>query len=238
MVLSITVGALTREFAVYFPVGWEHYVQQIPNGEGLPLLVAIHGGGQSYETFLANWNFVLLQNQDNIVATLGFATEWDPAGEPARYWRAWAQLSPNTDVDDPLFVKSAIDKVAALISQTYSVLGIANRTTIDAKRRFLFGYSNGAMMAYRLANSTQFARATGRPSGRSRGRSAAGGTRTRTRWSTARARPSAPRACPCSVTTATSIGPSRRGCRPTPAPWCAANSSWTRSSGPARSTGT
>jgi hypothetical protein len=61
MVFPIQVGNLSREFAVWFPKGWEYWVTQMPEGRGLPLLVGCHGGGQDPSTFLGYLPFVALQ---------------------------------------------------------------------------------------------------------------------------------------------------------------------------------
>jgi hypothetical protein len=122
--------------------------------------------GTTTLNFLKNWDFIGVQNKDDVLANkfillqpLGFAPTYSEGGqgEPERYWRAWNQLVPVPDQDDALFLRLAIEKVSAIVQAMYDAKGITNRSTIDGSRRYLFGYSNGGMMSYRYANSTEFA---------------------------------------------------------------------------------
>ena len=128
--LSLAVGGLQRSAIVHVP---PQYDRTIP----MPVVVAFHGGGA---------------NADNMVRFSGLDEKADQAGfivvYPYGTGRLQRMLTFNggnccgkaaaDGVDDVEFTRRLLDDLAAAV-------------TIDPKRVFATGMSNGAIMAYRLA---------------------------------------------------------------------------------------
>ena len=75
----------------------------------------------------------------------------DFVGEPVRGWNTGFSGEFLSTQDDVGFVQAMIDAVEEMLQAKLDELGIPGRA-IDADRRFLFGYSMGGMMSYRLVN--------------------------------------------------------------------------------------
>lgn len=128
--LSLAVGGLQRSAIVHVP---PRYDRGIP----MPVVLAFHGGGA---------------NADNMVRFSGLDEKADEAGFIAVYPNGTGRFgriltfnggnccgqAATNGVDDVEFTRRLLDDVAAVC-------------TIDPKRVFATGMSNGGIMAYRLA---------------------------------------------------------------------------------------
>ena len=129
--LSLAVGDLQRSAIVHVP---PRYARGVP----MPVVLAFHGGGA---------------NADNMVRFSGLDDKADEAGFIAVYPSGTGRLqrmltfnggnccgqAAATGVDDVEFTRRLLDELAAVV-------------TIDPKRVFATGMSNGGIMAYRLAS--------------------------------------------------------------------------------------
>ena len=109
-----------------------------------PLVVAIHGGGDSALHFCSRSDFHRLAVQRGFVLALpeglGDGGEADPRGPYRRSWNAGrcCGAAVRLGVDDVGFIAGLVDLVCAELP-------------IDPGRRFAVGHSNGGMLAFRLA---------------------------------------------------------------------------------------
>jgi polyhydroxybutyrate depolymerase len=129
--LSLAVGGLQRSAIVHIPPQYDRTV-------AMPVVLAFHGGGA---------------NADNMVRFSGLNDKADEAGFIAVYPNGTGRLqrmltfnggnccgqAAANGVDDVEFTRRLLDDVA-------------NACTIDPKRVFATGMSNGGIMAYRLAS--------------------------------------------------------------------------------------
>ena len=129
--LSLAVGGLQRSAIVHVPPQYDRTV-------AMPVVLAFHGGGA---------------NADNMVRFSGLNDKADEAGFIAVYPNGTGRLqrmltfnggnccgqAAANGVDDVEFTRRLLDEVAGACS-------------IDSKRVFATGMSNGGIMAYRLAS--------------------------------------------------------------------------------------
>lgn len=122
---SLNFGGMERSYRVHVPSG---YTQ----GKATPLVVAMHGGLGTGEIFASQ------SGLDAVSEKNGFLTVY-PDGVK-RGWNAGTCCGPpmKQNVDDVGFIKALV----AEISRKY---------TVDASRVFGTGFSNGAMLAHRIA---------------------------------------------------------------------------------------
>ncbi len=119
-----------RSTSVDLPVG---YNENIP----APLLLDLHGfmgDGLSQQRF---------SRLSNVARESGFvyaAPDGLPDSNGDQFWNASRSCCnfDRADVDDAAFLKSLIDEISAKVS-------------IDPKRIYIFGHSNGAFMSYKFA---------------------------------------------------------------------------------------
>jgi poly(3-hydroxybutyrate) depolymerase len=101
------------------------YFLFVPTGAAperkLPLLLTLHGSGQSGETYVAAWKDVAEKEKIVVVG---------PNSDDSVHWS-----SPQ---DGPLFLHDVVDQVAG-------------RQAIDSRRVYLFGHSAGAVFALQMA---------------------------------------------------------------------------------------
>lgn len=131
---SIVHGGLTRKYRVHVP---RSYNAESP----APLLMAFHGGGgdMDHQANDQYYGQVSKSESAGFVAVFPNGFSKLPSGKFAT-WNAGACCGEARDrqVDDVGFVRQIISRVSGQL-------------TIDPKRIYATGMSNGAMMAYRLA---------------------------------------------------------------------------------------
>lgn len=216
MPYQLVLDGVVREFEFYPPNGWPCWVERAhakDGREGPPLVIAMHGGGQTPANFAIDWPFPLLFNSaDNanwedrcfVFYPYGFAYMPKADGEPRRGWNVGFTGTYLATQNDVAFIRAMLDAVETMLQKEFRAVG-SPRRTIDRHRRFLFGYSMGGMMAYRLASAcrTHGARCGSWPAPSAAARITASRPPSRSR------RAAAP-ACRCSPITASSTAP----CRP------------------------
>ena len=118
-----------------------HVPPQVSAGQPLPLVLNFHGGGGNPQQHQAHTRMDELADREGFVVVYpaGYARK----GAPRRMlltWNAGDCCGPaqDEDSDDVGFVREVLGQVAA-------------RLSIDATRVYATGFSNGAMMAYRVA---------------------------------------------------------------------------------------
>ncbi len=124
-VISVESAGRDRKVILHRPPG-------TPGPSGYPLVVMLHGGLGSAAQAESSYGW------DATADKAGFVVAY-PDGVD-RTWNAGTCCggAQRADVDDVAFLTELVDQVSALLP-------------IDAKRRYLTGMSNGAMMTYRMA---------------------------------------------------------------------------------------
>ena len=128
-----TKDETTRNYSIYIP---STYKAEIPS----PLLIALHG--------LSGWGLQLMDNTEfnNLAEANGFIVAY-PNGNAElvgnRVIRSWnggacCAISQRTNSDDVSYINNLIDDVSG-------------RFSINSKRVYLTGHSNGSMLAQKLA---------------------------------------------------------------------------------------
>jgi polyhydroxybutyrate depolymerase len=145
---TATVDAGDSTQTLVLDGGGRTYNLHIPPGLDLskpaPLVFAFHGGGQSataFEAFAhiqpkADASGFILVEPEGTVALPGLSPGTLDVWNAGNCCELAAQI--NTDVDDVGFVRAMIDT-------------ITQQVCVDPKRIFAAGFSNGAMLAHRLA---------------------------------------------------------------------------------------
>jgi polyhydroxybutyrate depolymerase len=137
---TITVEGVTRSFIVYQPPN------SLP-GEKLPLVFMFHGSGGNGEKFynISGWKEKAAKEKFYAVfpSALAYCTvNANDTTNTATHWASYefdAGLCPGQTVkDDVLFVR----EMTKFLQENYS---------IDEKRRYINGFSNGGQFAFRLA---------------------------------------------------------------------------------------
>lgn len=124
---SIEHDNLIREYLLYIPESYD-------STQNVPLLFVLHGFGGEASKFVSEADFRTIANQNNIIVVYPQGSELD--GWP--HWNAALNSKDNkSTVDDFGFFETLIDK----LSSTYS---------IDSKRVYTCGYSNGGFMSFAL----------------------------------------------------------------------------------------
>lgn len=162
MPFQLIQDGLLREFRFYAPAAWQYWVKRAADEDGrngLPLVIALHGGGQDPEAFSEDWSFHTLINPTSstnwedrffVLYPHGFGT-LTVANQPLRGWNSGFSGGGLPAQDDVKFLRSAVAAIENLLRAELEQAGM-RYCPIDADRRFLFGYSNGGMMAYKLAH--------------------------------------------------------------------------------------
>jgi polyhydroxybutyrate depolymerase len=130
---SVVHDGLTREYLVHAPKSYR--------GAPTPMLIALHGGGGDADNQANDDNYKLISKseQAGFIAVFPNGYSRFPGGVLAT-WNAGAccGAAQKSDVDDVGFIRDVIHRVE-------------RQASIDPKRIFAAGMSNGAMMSWRLA---------------------------------------------------------------------------------------
>lgn len=163
MAYQLVHNGVLREFDFYPPIGWEYWHEQaFTQGarRGLPLVIAMHGGAQDPAVFASDWPLPLVsaspvstnwEDRFFVIYPHGFGYTPDLTGRPIRGWNAGFSGDLMPVQSDVSFIRAAIAAVEDMLQARLDELGV-RRPAIDADRRYLFGYSMGGMMAYKLAH--------------------------------------------------------------------------------------
>lgn len=162
MPYQLVHNGLLREFRLYAPIGWPYWVERAFSEDGrngLPLVIALHGGAQDPQVFSDDWPFHTLINSNSnnnwedrffVLYPHGFAAT-TLANEALRGWNTGFAGDVPPAQNDIGFIRYAVAAVEEMLRAELDQVGIAH-APIAADRRFLFGYSMGGMMAYKLAH--------------------------------------------------------------------------------------
>jgi poly(3-hydroxybutyrate) depolymerase len=166
MAYQLVHNGVVREFEFHAPFAWQYWHERVfteAGHNGLPLVIALHGGGQDPQEFANSWNFFSLINtpdeanwQDRFFVLYPYGFDSNTLLGAIGVKRSW-----NTGFSgeylpvqgDASFIRAAIAAVEEMLQSKLDQLGIT-RPPIDPDRRFVFGYSAGGMMAYKLAHET------------------------------------------------------------------------------------
>ena len=161
MSYQLTVDGVVREFELYLPAGWEYWLEELyaadNSRDGLPLLVMLHRGAQHPADFLTDWPFHELLDADAVLDNKFFVlvpyglSFYGPDESTTRGWNVWPGMWL-PEVDDIAFLRAAYDEVRDMLLAALAVIG-SDRQPIDRNRVHLFGYSDGAMMAYKAVSA-------------------------------------------------------------------------------------
>jgi predicted esterase len=121
--LSVTVAGSERQYVLHVPPGF--------SGPG-PLLVALHGNGDSAANFLATSDLGGASDRHGFLLALPQGVRSDTLAGPAD-WDAYAR--PASSNQDFLFIQAVLADIEATGG-------------VDSRRRFLLGYSQGGYMAF------------------------------------------------------------------------------------------
>ncbi|GAB4489750.1 MAG: PHB depolymerase family esterase [Anaerolineales bacterium] len=132
--LSLEVDGRTRTFILHVPPAARQ-------GEPLPLLIVLHGGGgtgQKMQRFLG-----FDDDADERGFYVAYPDSYHSPGEQGTFhWNDGRGTERTSNVDDVKFILEMIAE-------------IGRRTPLDASRVYVTGASNGGMMTYRLGCETQ-----------------------------------------------------------------------------------
>lgn len=121
--LRVTAGGLAREIFIHIPTGYD------PEGEPLPLVLALHGAGGNGENFMALTELNTVADEENFIVAY-----------PSGHRGAWNDNRPDAQilaVDDMTFLDLFVENIQTQLN-------------IDANRIYAGGYSMGGMMSFRL----------------------------------------------------------------------------------------
>lgn len=135
--LSLKVGDLERRYIVHVPSGYD-------GRKPVPVVIMFHGGGGTARGAMRETGWAQKADKEGFVAVFPEATPPDPS-KPSRFGtngQAWNDgsggfHSGERDIPDVAFVDAMIDDLIA-------------RLTVDRRRIYATGFSNGASMAFRV----------------------------------------------------------------------------------------
>ncbi len=132
--LSLEVDGLSRNFILHVPPAARQ-------GQPLPLLIVLHGGGgtgQKMQRFLGFDSYA-----DERGFYVAYPTSYQPPGERGTFhWNDGRGTERTSDIDDVSFLLEMIAE-------------IGRRVPLDTSRVYASGASNGGMMTYRLGCETE-----------------------------------------------------------------------------------
>ena len=126
---TLTIGDMERSYFIHIPEG-------LTSQDALPLVFVFHGYQES-DTSARNYT-----GFDQIADANSFIVVY-PNGSGSSSTRSWngsgcCGYALQNEVDEPAFVRAILADVETLLS-------------VDAKRIYATGFSNGALLSYRLA---------------------------------------------------------------------------------------
>jgi len=124
---TVISSDMQREYFIQLPINYD------PDGEPLPLLIAIHGSGDSIEGWMDGGfqgNGLLKLTEDEAIMVIPNGLMNDPVKDPRRNWDA------TSDRDYDFFMDLLAD--------------LDQRVTYDDRRIFVTGHSAGALMTHGL----------------------------------------------------------------------------------------
>ena len=123
---SIFSGGMQRTYNVHISSSYD-------KTRPTPLLIALHGGGGTGQGMVKLTGFNAIADRENFIVVYpdGFEKHWND-GRGVKRYRAQTQ-----NVDDVGFISALVDHLSTELN-------------IDAKRVYVTGISNGAMMSHRL----------------------------------------------------------------------------------------
>jgi polyhydroxybutyrate depolymerase len=127
---TVTLGGTTRRYAIHVPVG----AGTVP----MPLVIQLHGGGGNDVNIEKQTGFYNLADRDGflVASPAGTGGPLDRLLTWNAGWCCGQALAKK--VDDVAFISAVVDDIEA-------------HYPVDARRVYVTGFSNGAMMTYRLA---------------------------------------------------------------------------------------
>lgn len=138
---SIRVGGAIRTFIVRAPRELTHRGTDRRNASPLPLVIAMHGGGGNAQNAESMTRFTPLVDRERLLVVYPDGTGGARGDRgPAMYtWNAThcCAAAMRNHVDDVAFITALIDTLSA-------------RYSVDARRIYVTGMSNGAMMSHRI----------------------------------------------------------------------------------------
>jgi polyhydroxybutyrate depolymerase len=130
--LNLQIGAVTRTYRLYKP--------KIVGKNPLPVVLVLHGGGGSGSAMeglsLGQFNRIADRRGALIVYPDGISRSWNDGRFDSRSMSL--PTEPQDQVDDVGFLRGIVGK-------------LAEQHSIDRKRIYATGMSNGGLMSYRLA---------------------------------------------------------------------------------------
>jgi len=135
---TLTVGGLERNYIVHVPASYNPKTQS-------PLVVMLHGGGGTARAAMWETGWAEKADKEGFLSIFPNAMSRDPA-QPSSFARNPQLWNDGSDRFYP--GQSAPDDVAFINAMLNDL--IAN-FTVDARRVFFTGFSNGASMTFRVA---------------------------------------------------------------------------------------
>lgn len=149
---TVDIGGVDREYYVYVPP-----VLQPKHGT-VPVIVAYHGSGGSGKGFIDNSGWTQKADAEGLVVAFPSAlTYWElKSSGPETLWNTWAdetEAAANVDLSvEPPGYPAGAPWPADDYTFTAAILDdLAARAQGDPKRTYGTGFSNGGIMALRLA---------------------------------------------------------------------------------------
>ncbi len=131
--LTIDFGGGAREYLVHVPAAAE-------SGKRLPVVFNFHGGGSDAPAEKAYSQMDGTADRHGFIVVYPQGVPPAPGQQSLRTWNAGKCCGPakRTNADDVGFTLAVLDD-------------LAGRTSVDERRVYATGISNGGMMSYRLA---------------------------------------------------------------------------------------
>ena len=123
---TVTVDGVERSYLLHIPPG-------VDSVHAVPLVFAFHGAGEQPTTMQLSSGFDEVADKGHFVLVYpeGLGNTWNGGGVCCGY-------ALTNNIDDKAFVREMLSDLGTIVS-------------IDAKRIYATGFSNGAILSYRLA---------------------------------------------------------------------------------------